>query len=505
MTRILAVDWDRHEVRYVLATTKGASVRIRAAASVPLPETDDDAGGLHPELGDTLRTALAGQGTGRAATLVGIDRASVELLHFTLPPASDAELAELVSNEVLRESPAAIDQSVLDFVSLDDDPARPRRVTAAILPTERLEQIRATCAAAGLKPDRVLLRSRASLSLFLRQASPPEDVFLLVNPVADEVELTVVQGGRELFSRIARLPGPIGEQKADERLLGEIKRTLAVAVGVESGGDPVEGVYLFGRADEHLGLLDRIRDELALPARSFDPFDVVNARGIRLPDNPERFASLLGMVLDEARGGRHAIDFLHPRQPPKPIDRRRMVALAAAAVVVAALLGGYFIWDATAAVHAENAALTRRAKELEGLLARAGKQKQLIDSVGGWQAGEVVWLDELREFTLRFPPRRDAAVRQMSMRSEPAGGGTIAFDGLVRDSSVVTRMELSLRGRYQEVSTSRIHEGLRAKEYARRFDTVVRIAPGSRTRPAGDRSPPETSQAGQPRPASKTQ
>jgi len=36
------------------------------------------------------------------------------------------------------------------------------------------------------------------------------------------------------------------------------------------------------------------------------------------PQKPERFAPLLGMVLDEGASRRHAIDFLHPRRQAAP-------------------------------------------------------------------------------------------------------------------------------------------------------------------------------------------
>jgi len=473
MKRILAIDWDPREIRFVIAAPKGRTARIRAAAAVPLPEVADQ-GDLHSHLGQTLRQALAGQGTGGAKTLVAVDRASVELLDLTLPPAKDFELPVLVANEVIRESPASTDQSVIDFVPLGDDPSQPREVSVAILPVAELNRIRDVCKTAGLKPQRIVLRSHFPVSLFLRTASVPEAVVLLVNPVGDEVELTVVNRARPQLLRTTHLPGRFGEEKANERLLAEIRRTLALAMQGELGDDPIQAIYIAGRELTHRKLLDRIRDDLTLPVKGFDPFDAVDARDIRIPDHPEAFAPLLGMALDEIHGGGQAVDFLHPRQGPKPIDLRRMIAAVAAVLVAAAFVVGYFAWDTIAAVRAENKGLVARAKELDALAAQAKKQEQLIGAIQKWQAGDVLWLEELRELSERFPPRRDAVIHQMSMVAAPSGG-TISFRGMVRDSSIVIRMESNLRDQYHQVYSRRVHEGMQAKDFAHRFETVERV------------------------------
>jgi len=476
MKRILAVDWDRREVRFVLATAKGGTLRVRAAEAVPLPETDVDFAGPHPKLGRTLREALAKEKIGRAVTLVGIDRASVELLQLTLPPAQNSELPRLVDNEILRESATTGERAIVDFVALDDDPSQPRRVTAAILDSDRLEQIQAACAEAGLNPKAIVLRSHASAALFLRRTSPSEKVLLLVNAVADEVDLTVVQEQKPVLSRTARLPGAIGDEKADERLLAEINRTLTVVNQGETGSAPVEGIYFFGNASEQQHLVDRIGRESMLPTKTFDPFDLVDARKISGPGAPQRFVALLGMVSDEAQGAAHAVDFLHPRRPPKPLDRRRVTIFAAAAVAVVLVAGTYLAWDAVAAVNAQNAVLAGRLKQLHASVTRAAKQRQLIDSILRWKAGEVIWLEELRELSTRFPGRRDAVILRMSMSSAPAGGGTMSFNGLVRESPIVVRMESSLRDAYHEVYSNRVGEGPSENDYARRFNALIHVS-----------------------------
>ncbi|MEE8453024.1 MAG: hypothetical protein V3R99_13950 [Thermoguttaceae bacterium] len=515
MANLLSIEWDRHEARYVLATPKGSSLRIRKAAAIALPPIgpgDDVSAGDVPagnvpredvptedvpvdetaRVGETLRFALDSAKAGRCTVLVGVDRASVEMLRFTLPPAEDAELPELVANSVLRELPSIDEASVVDFVALDDDPAGQRRVAAAILSPQRLQQIEAVCSTARVRPDRLILRSHAAASLFVRTTSPLEDVLLLVSPVGDEVELNVLAHGRTVVSRTARLPDAADRAAADQHLLVEIRRTIALAMQGEAGAAAVESVYVCGRADRCQGLLDRIREEFSLPAKSFDPFDVVDARGVDVPEHPERFASLLGMALDEVDGRAHAIDFLHPRKPPKTADWRRMAGLVAIAVALVAITMGYLGWDTLASINSRNATLLSRVRELEALKKRADKQQLTIDAIRTWQAGDVLWLEELRELSMRFPPRGDALIQQMSMNSVRSGGGTVAFMGLVRDSSIVVRMEANLRDDYHIVHSTRVQEGSGGADYARRFDATVRVGRRSKTQYPGYKPPEET-------------
>lgn len=476
MPRMLAVDWDRHEARYVLATAAGETLQIRAAASAPLVDVVEGGGEPQPDLGHSLRAALAREKVGRAVTLVGVDRGSVELLHFTLPPATDAELPELVLNQAIRDSSSIDEDSALDFLPLGEDPAQPRRVTAAALVPERLEQITATCAEAGLKPRRILLRPYASASLFSRAGPGRERICLLVSLVADEVDLTVLVEGKAVFSRTVLLPHFATEPQATQRVSAEIKRTLAVAVQSQLGSDAVESVYIFGGPGEHQELIDRIREEVSLPAVVFNPFEAADVSAAQVPDRPGRFAALLGMLLDEARGGRHALDFLHPRQPPKRISRRQIITMTSAAVAAVILVAGYFAWSTLAAADRTNRQLLQELRDLDHLVKATAEERKIVDAVRDWQAGDVLWLEELRELSERFPPDEDAVILRMSMASARSGGGVIDVKGLVNHSSVLLRMENALRDRYHDVYPKGSQKTGREEDYTWHFDTSVFVS-----------------------------
>lgn len=454
MAQILAVDWDRHEVRYVLASAGQGKLSVRAAQSVSLVDVAEGGDKPQPDLSGSLAAALADRGLGRAAVLIGVERSAVELLYFTVPPAKDAELPELVANQALRESQLVSEQSVVDFLPIGDNPAVARTVIAAAISAGELDRIGETCEAAELKPSRVLLRPLASASLFLQRASPAEAVCLLVNRITDEVDLTVIADGQPVFLRTIRLPEGADEEQATERLLAEITRTLAAVPQTHLAGETVEGVYLLGHRDDCHDLVEQIRDDLLLPAEVFDPFEALEVDDDLIPDNPGRFAALLGMLLDEV-GDSHAVDFLHPRQPPKAVDRRRLALFAGAAVVVVVLGALYAAWSMLAAKDREIADLKTDGRELKSQVTEAAVERELARTVRDWQTKNVIWLDELLDLSVRFPPGRDVVVLRLSMSDQQQGGGAIRLQGLVRDPKIVVDMEHRIRDEYREVRTPR--------------------------------------------------
>lgn len=471
----MAIDWDAREVRFVLATARGRELRVEAAGAAPLGQAAAGEKALQPMLGEAIAAALAPLKLGRTQALVGVDRASIEVLDLTLPPARDIELPELVRNQSLRESSAVSEDSLLDFVSLDGDAVQPRRVLAAAMSAEQVAQIRQACAAAGVAPARIVLRPYEAASLFVRLVSDLPRVALLVNRLADEADLTVLAEGRVAFWRTVRLPCDADEEAAAKRLVTEIART-SVVVQNQPGCGPIERLYIFGVEQEHAALVVQAAEELPLSIHVVDPFAVPNLSAAQVPDCAGRYAALLGMLLDEANGKSPAIDFLRPRRRPAPPNRRRRLAIAGAVAACALGLFGYSTWSTFAEVNEENQTLAARLKELDDLSKRAAQQQATAAAVREWNAGDVVWLDELRDLSLRFPKARDAVVLQMSFSHARAGGGTIDLQGVVRDPAIVGRMERNLRDEFHEVRSKGVKERVQDKGFSWQFESSVSVA-----------------------------
>lgn len=479
MANVLAIDWDSSDVRCVLASTARKEFEILLATSVPLVTVAETGERQVPNVGASLRAALGNQKIGRVTTVVGVDRASVEMLNFTVPPASDAELAVLVLNQVTRESPNLVEDGSLDFVPLSDDPAQPRPLTAAVLPTPRSQEIQEICAAAGLKATRIVLRPFAAASFFLAAVPAAERSCLLVNILAEEVDMTVLADGRPVLLRTVRAPAGVSEREVAGRLRAEISRTLVVAQQ-GAAGNPIERIYLFGGPGEHQTLVDLASAELEIPLTVLDPFEKVDDSSIEVPGNAGRFAALLGMVQDEA-GGAHALDFLHPRRPPVPPNRRRMAVIAGGLLALLAMVAGSFYWDAISALQDKNRDLTQQRKELDTTLKRSRRQTQLFASVRDWKAADVVWLDELRDLSQRLPPSRDLLVQRMTISGGRSGGAVIEMQGVVRNAAVIAEIDRTLHDEYHAVSSKRVSDYPQGSGYSWVFERTITVFPRDRS------------------------
>ena len=159
-------------------------MRILAAESVAIAEvaerSDEETA---TEIGVQLRAALDRHNIGQGPTLVAVERTGMELLPLVLPPAADAELPELVANEVLRESTSVAEGAAYDFLALGADAAAPRKVLAAVLPPEQRRRIEATLEAAQLQPRRLLPRIFAAAALFQRLRRPARNGICWFIPV----------------------------------------------------------------------------------------------------------------------------------------------------------------------------------------------------------------------------------------------------------------------------------------------------------------------------------
>ena len=480
MARILALDWDRREARFVLAEAARGSVRIKAAETVRLEsagdECADDEQPLAEKVGEAVRAALKKFKAARPTVLLGVNRESVELVQLSLPPAKEEELPQLVANQVLQELQITDANAVIDFLPAQGEPNEPRQVTVAILPNEQLQRLQTACASAGLKARRMLLRSNASVSLFSRTTSPPEDVCLLVNLAGDEADLTVTSHGQAVFSRTVRLPDDPDGEKARRHLLDEIKRTMAAALQSRPNETAVEGIYIFGGPGDYVELSGMIKAELAVTAMVIDPFVGVDSAQNILPDGPGKFAPLLGMIFDEAQGGRHAIDFLDPRRVPQRRGRRRPLMIFAGLAAALALAAGYHVLDQIADADAKNDILRQELSDLKKLVKKAQEKEAVVEAVEQWQASDVNWLDELRDISLKFPSSRDAIVLRMTLARARGAGGAVNFSGLVRDPLVVVRMENNIRDKYHEIRSKRVQERQQDKDYTWRFETAMTVA-----------------------------
>jgi Tfp pilus assembly PilM family ATPase len=478
MAQLLALDWDAAEARYVLATGAGQRLKIQAVGSVPLSVTGEDDRSA-ANVGPALREALAPLRLRRCQVLVGLARNDVELLNLTLPPAKDAELVELVGHAVMRQSPALADDAIIDFIPLNEDPAQARIVTAAICPEESRKRAIAVCEAAGLAPTRLLLRPYA-LAAWMRHCDEAErGVSLLVCRAGDDLDLAIVAHETVTYSRTVRLPRHEDEAALLAGLLAEIRRTLLVAPQLEGTASDVERILLFGDQNNLAPWMERVEQELALPVVVVNPLIRGVTSAAICPDEPGRFAPLVGMLHDELRR-HHPLDFLHPRKPPAPPDRRRQLTMAAVLLGAVVVAGAWHVWETLHELDTKNAELSGRLRELDESWKKAASKGAVVQSIENWQAASVNWLDELRDFCERFPSSRDAMVLNLSLSPSREGGGEINLNGLVRDPDIVLRMENGIRDDFHQMRIPRVQERVQDKNYSWHFESRILVKPRTR-------------------------
>jgi Tfp pilus assembly PilM family ATPase len=473
VARLLAIDWDRTEARYVVADARGNNLMFEDAGTLPLSGEKDTAAS-RAQLGEALKAALAGKAS-RATALLSIDRGQIDLVSLTLPPASDAELPEMVRNLAMRENSAIGEDAALDFVPEGEDASKPRKVTAVALSQARLEQIQEVITGAGLSAKTIALRPYAVAALVKEQLADSNETCLVALVLAEEVDLVVLSAGRPVFWRTLRQPNASHDSAAAQRLLAEIQRTLLIAQP-QFPGQTVTGVYLCGGLEEHPSLTAALRDGLSLPLTLVDPF-AANGGLTTAVENPGRFAPLVGLLASEARGESPAVDFLHPRRRPAPPDRRRIFALAGAAAALLVLLSGYRVWSDFSAADEQIADLTAELDRLSSQFKQAGQKQKAITAIQTWSQSDVNWLDELRDLSLRFPSGRDAVVLRMGLSHSRESGGTIDLVGIVRDPIVVSRIESNLRDEHHQISSRHMQERLQEDNYSWHFESTIGVTP----------------------------
>src|SRR3954470_7978271 len=191
MPRILAIDWDRHEVRAVLISAGATGSSVAGAWTASL-STAEPAGLSGKQIGGRLAAAVAGQVSGKVTTLVAVGRDHVQIKLLSLPPAPPEELPDLVRFQAEREFTALGPDAALDFVPISGDAQTPNQVLALALSPAGMTEAREVCEALGLEIDRIEVRGCAAAAFASRASGiGPNEVALVVNPLTDEADLAV--------------------------------------------------------------------------------------------------------------------------------------------------------------------------------------------------------------------------------------------------------------------------------------------------------------------------
>jgi hypothetical protein len=491
MPRILAIDWDRQEVRGLLVASGPTGISV-AGAWVASLATADTAGLSGKQIGARLAAAMSGQVSGKVTTLVGAGRDNVQMQLLSLPPAPAEELPELVRFQADREFTALGSEAALDFIPLAGDAQSPHQVLAVAINAAGLAEVRELCEALGVEPNRIPLRACAAAALVHRAGVVDRDkIALIVNPLTEEADLTVQAGDKVVLMRTLRLPDPSQSESRQRALLGEIRRTMA-AVRQQLADRKVEQVVICGSRDavDPAGPLPL---ELEAPVMAFDPTAYAPAgltsQGVSA-DGLGRFAAVLGMALSEADRRAPIVDFANVRRRAEGRRFGRIHALAAVAAAVAGLAFAAHLWRQISAPAREVAETEAEIANLQSQVEKYEAVTNKAAAVERWLATDVNWLDELEQFARRVRPQPlsakdfrvddDVVVTQVTM-SRPGGtaavGGQMELHARAKSDTAVRDLEQRLRDGDHRVTPGRTQQDKTVPGYPRSLDLHVDIVP----------------------------
>ncbi len=246
MANLIAIDWDSHELRAVAGRTAGSgTVTLTDAVAIPLPS--DDLGEVTKALKDWVSTL--GAAKSKAKLLVAIGRGKAELRQLNLPPVPENELPAVVRFQALQTLSMASESVAVDYLPVEVSD-QSTSVIAGGVSAVTIKQIEGLADYVSLELKRVALRPVAAAALHSLKAGDSSTAgdYVLVDLLADDVELVIFRKGKVIFVRSVRMP----EQTSGRitQVTGEIRRSL-MACGTELSEETPLRVVLWGKAKTH--------------------------------------------------------------------------------------------------------------------------------------------------------------------------------------------------------------------------------------------------------------
>ena len=455
MARFLAIDWDETECRYAVASLQNEKIAVRDAGIVPV-ETMDDSEFATPL--DALATAIHAfckeERIGSCPLLISLGRNEVEWLQQKLPPCKETEVPLLLKNQVLREISGSTEADPVDYLLLESSSEGHRVLALTISQTFRKSLTR-TFRALGYPPARIGFRAANAAELVLQSPIFSDDddddetlsgPCLVVNVVGNDVDLIIIVEKRISAVRSFRLSA----EQQQKNLADEIERTLTIGVD-ENESVPIQHIVMFGDG-ANPELLRYLQGDLTV--RYLNPFTLPNVSVSKDIADPEKFAPLIGSLLVQTQKTKPVIDFLHPKEAPKPPNYFRPTL--AALLLLGMICLGLFYWNMTVInkMQADRDAIKEEHAKVAAELQTQMPGWNVLRRTQIWESQNVVWLDVLKDLSEVLPSDTDLVVAQMTLTTgvpnNPRTTGSIALTGMVRDPAVLMKLQSDLQssGRY---------------------------------------------------------
>ena len=443
MAKFLAIDWDETECRYAAAAIQKEQIVLHDAGIVPI-EKDKSESPL-VALSMAIYALCKEKKINSCPLLLSLGRNEIEWLPQKLPPCKESEIPLLLKNQVLREISGSTELDPVDYLLLDSS-ADGCRILALTISHTFQKSLSRTFRSLGHPPLHMGFRAANAVELVLQNPAlidgEPSEPRLVVNTVGNDADMIIVTDGRITAIRSFRLPA----EHQQKSLADEIERTLTI--GLE-GIDPVpiRHVILFGDGTERE--LQNYLSLSGLAVQFLNPFTLPNISAPKSMDEPEKFAPLIGSLVAQSRKVKPVIDFLHPKEAPKPPDYTRPALLAI--VLLAIICFGLFYWNQGVISGREKqlAAIKKEHQQLADELNQLTPSWNTLYHTYLWESQNVVWLDVLKDLSEVLPGSTDLVATQMTfttgpINNDPRLAGSISLTGMVRDPSVLLKLQNDL-------------------------------------------------------------
>jgi hypothetical protein len=462
MAQYLVVDWDETACRCLVASLQKDAVSVSHARSIPRISdpvsnniNDDTSASRFDFPLSEIQQFCKEQKIANTPVLVSLRRSQVDWLYQNLPPCSEAELPVLLKNQVLRELPHIADFDPLDYLVLDNTSGN-NRVLALTIPlifrqrlTKTFHGIRRPLRQLGFCAVDAAEAAFCKSSLWEEENENPIPT-LIVHAAGSEADLILANGKRIVAIRSFHL----SEQNDLQQLSDEIERT--VAIGFEGADSLSIGrLILFGTELAQCELAEKLSNlpNFDVDIRVINPFALPGIDAAEKPEQPADFAALIGSLLalqnKLQNKTRNSIDLLNPKEAPKPPNYTRQIVLA---IVFFGIVGfGFYHWNSGVVQQLETklAEIQKEHKKVADELRLAQPSWNVLRQTQLWETQNVIWLDVLKDLSQVLPNSNDLMLTQMTFSTgggnNPRIAGTVSISGMVRDPSVLLKLQNDLR------------------------------------------------------------
>ncbi len=477
-------------MRMVVGTVGSGSVYLEHVLSQSIPGDGSNEQLDLPQLTGVIRSLASKAGVSGGEIVVGIGRSRVELRNIPLPMANANELPEMVRFTALRQFANVGDTWPIDFAPLprtarssEDDASEMQEVIAMTINPALVSQIRKACNDAGFNVTQIGLRPMASGTLAAAVSNSPvgsSSTVLLIDMLADEADMVVLEKGYVSFMRSVRLPTSEDGTRGPMPI-GEIRRTLIAAVNARPGLK-IDRIVLWSDPATAKSSLAAWQPNLDVPVDALDPLALVEMKkSAERPNDTGRFAPLIGLLLQRKLSPKSVpantfIDFLHPRQ--KTEKKKPVLQYALAGTFATLLVGGALWWYRSAhrVLDSEIQELTQKFAGMDPELKLAKKYSDHWKIVERFLSGDIQWLDELSFLSKQSLPSDQMIMEGTTISVNTLNQGEVKTHVKITDQKLEPKLEELFRDKSHKVVTKGLSKS-RDETYGWTFDPEMLIEP----------------------------